>query len=462
MKVIVIGCTHAGTAAVKAILREYPDTEVTVFERNDNISFLSCGIALYVGGVVKDAAGLFYSNPAELSEMGAKVKIRHNVKRIDTQAKKVLAEDLNTGREFEEEYDKLVMTTGSWPVIPPIPGIDSRNILLCKNFEQANEIIKKAQEINKVVIVGGGYIGIELVEAFRTSGKEVTLIDGLDRILNKYLDKEFTDILEQELRDRGVKLALNQPVKGFKADSAGAVTAVETTQGEYEADMVILCVGFRPNNDLLKGQVDMLPNGAILVDDYMRTSNKDIYAAGDSCAVHYNPNGSHAYIPLATNAVRMGSLVGMNIREPRVKYRGTQSTSGLHLFGYNIGSTGATVGSAEQLGLKVRSIIVKDNYRPEFMPSTEEVLMQLVYEVGTNRIVGGQVMSKYDITQSANTLSLAIQNKMTIEDLAYVDFFFQPHFDRPWNYLNILAHAALEQEKRLEKQAEPERGAYGM
>lgn len=453
MKVVVIGCTHAGTSAVKTILREYPDTEVTVFERNDNISFLSCGIALYVGGVVKDAAGLFYSNPEELNKLGAKVKIRHNVKNIDINAKKVLAEDLSTGREFEEEYDKLVITTGSWPVIPPIPGIDSKNILLCKNYEQANVIISKAKEVNKVIIVGGGYIGIELVEAFQKSGKEVTLIDGLDRILNKYLDKEFTDILEQDLKDRGVKLALNQPVKSFTADTDGAVTGVITSEGEYSADMVILCVGFRPNNDLLKGKVDMLPNGAILVDDYMRTSNPDIYAAGDSCAVHYNPNQSHAYIPLATNAVRMGSLAGMNIKEPRVKYRGTQSTSGLHLFGYNIGSTGVTVGSASQMGLEVRSVIVKDNYRPEFMPTTEEVLMQLVYEVGTNRIVGGQVMSKYDVTQSANTLSLAIQNRMTIEDLAYVDFFFQPHFDRPWNYLNILAHAALEQEKKLVNEA---------
>lgn len=461
MKVIVIGCTHAGTSAVKTILRENPGTEVTVFERNDNISFLSCGIALYVGGVVKDAAGLFYSNPAELSELGAKVKIRHNVKKIDTNAKKVLAEDLNTGREFEEEYDKLVITTGSWPVIPPIPGIDSKNILLCKNYEQANVIISKANEAQKVIIVGGGYIGIELVEAFQKSGKEVTLIDGLDRILNKYLDKEFTDILEQDLQDRGVKLALNQPVKSFTADPDGAVTGVITSEGEYEADLIILCVGFRPNNDLLKGQVDMLPNGAILVDDYMRTSNPDIYAAGDSCAVHYNPNGSNAYIPLATNAVRMGSLVGMNIREPRVKYRGTQSTSGLHLFGYNIGSTGVTVSSASLMDLDVRSVIVKDNYRPEFMPTTEEVLMQLVYEVGTNRIVGGQVMSKYDITQSANTLSLAIQNRMTIEDLAYVDFFFQPHFDRPWNYLNILAHAAMEQEKKHAKEVSLQTASQG-
>lgn len=449
MKVVVIGCTHAGTSAVKTILKENPEAKITVFERNDNISFLSCGIALYVGGVVKDAASLFYSSPEELTKLGATIKMRHNVKSIDTIGKKVIAEDLNTGKVIEEAYDKLVNTTGSWPIIPPIPGIDNKNVLLCKNYEQAKVIIESSCSAKQIVVVGGGYIGIELVEAFHESGKEVTLIDGLDRILNKYLDKEFTDVLEQDLKNRGVTLALGQVVQSFKADDEGKVSSVVTSQGEYEADLVILCVGFRPNNELLKGKVDMLPNGAIIVDDYMRTSDKDIYAAGDSCAVHYNPNDGQAYIPLATNAVRMGMLIGKNINEPTVKYRGTQSTSGLLLFGYNIGSTGVTVGSAPTFELNVRSVLVKDNYRPEFMPTTQEVWMQLVYEVGTNRIVGGQVMSKYDITQSANTLSLAIQNHMTIEDLAYVDFFFQPHFDRPWNYLNILAQAAVEQERNL-------------
>ncbi|MDF2908683.1 MAG: dehydrogenase, partial [Herbinix sp.] len=230
MKVVVIGCTHAGTAAVKTILRENPDAEVTVFERNDNISFLSCGIALYVGGVVKDPTGLFYSSPDELSKLGAKIKIRHNVKSIDTEYKKIVAENLVTGEEMEVSYDKLVNTTGSWPIIPPIPGIDSKNILLCKNYEQANVIISKVKDANHVVIVGGGYIGIELVEAFRESGKEVTLIDGLDRILNKYLDKEFTDVLEKDLKDRGITLALNQAVERFVANEQGEVTAVVTAK----------------------------------------------------------------------------------------------------------------------------------------------------------------------------------------------------------------------------------------
>lgn len=252
MKVVVIGCTHAGTAAVKNILSNQPEAEVVVYEKNDNISFLSCGIALYVGGVVKDPAGLFYSNPEELAELGATVKMEHEVTDVDVTNKKIVAKDLKTGEEETTSYDKLVLTTGSWPIIPPIEGIDSENILLCKNYNQANEIIAKAKHAEKVVIVGGGYIGIELVEAFAESGKQVTLIDGLDRILNKYLDKPFTDILEADLRTKGIELALGENVESFEKDAEGKVKAVHTKSGQYDADMVILCVGFRPNNELVK------------------------------------------------------------------------------------------------------------------------------------------------------------------------------------------------------------------
>lgn len=446
MKVIVVGCTHAGTSAVKNILKEAPGAQVTIYERNDNVSFLSCGIALYVGGVVKDSSSLFYSNPEELSSLGASVNMEHDVLNIDTDNKTVSVRNLQTNEVLEDSYDKLVMTTGSWPLTPPIPGIKQENILLCKNFNQAQEIIAKADNAKKIAIVGAGYIGIELVEAFEMSGKDVTLIDGLDRILNKYLDPEFTNILEDKLVERGIKLALNQQVSEFIGQDE-KVTHVKTSQQTIEADLVILCIGFRPMTDLLADKVDRLPNGAIIVDEYMRTSNLDIFAGGDSAVVHYNPTNSHSYIPLATNAVRQGLLIGRNIVEPTLAYRGTQGTSGLHLFGVNIGSTGVTEESAKVLGLNVKATYMEDNYRPEFMPTTENVQMKLVFEADTHVILGAQLMSKYDITQSANTLSLAIQNKMTVEDLAISDFFFQPYFDRPWNYLNLLAQKAMDENR---------------
>jgi NADPH-dependent 2,4-dienoyl-CoA reductase/sulfur reductase-like enzyme len=435
MNIAVIGCTHAGTAAITQMAKLYPEARITVYERNDNISFLSCGIALHVGGVVKNAEELFYATPEQLAKAGVITHMRHDVLNVDTDAKTIQVRNLLTGDEFTDVFDKLVVTTGSWPIIPQMDGIDLENILLCKNYNHSQTIIEKAKQANRIAVIGAGYIGIELVEAFEQLGKEVTLIDNMERILYKYLDKEFTDITEQALVEKGITIATGQTVTSFKG-SQGRVTTVVTTAGEYEADLVVLCIGFRPNTDLLKGQVDMLPNGAIIVDDYMRTSKPDIFAAGDSCAVHYNPTGQNAYIPLATNAVRMGSLVARNLMQPTVRYLGTQGTSGLKLFDFNIASTGINETAALAAGMNVKNVTIVDNYRPEFMPTFEQVTLKVVYDADTRRIVGAQVISKVDLTQSINTLSVCIQNGMTMDELSYVDFFFQPHYNKPWNLLN--------------------------
>ncbi|MBR2759514.1 MAG: FAD-dependent oxidoreductase, partial [Exiguobacterium sp.] len=323
MKIAVIGCTHAGTAAVKGLLAKHDNLDITVYERNDNVSFLSCGIALHVGGVVQRAEELFYSSPRELEELGATMRMKHDVLSIDSEAKTVHAKNLETGEDVHDTYDRLIVTTGSWPIVPTLPGIEMNGIELCKNYAHAQRIIERATDATKIAVIGAGYIGVELVEAFEAYGKHVTFIDSADRILNKYLDKSFTDPLEADMTSRGIDLELGQTVEAFRG-TEGNVTHVVTDKGEFEADLVILCVGFRPNTGLLEGQVDMLGNGAIIVDKYMRTSNPDIFAAGDSCAVYYNPARTHAYIPLATNAVRMGTLVAENMMQPRVRYQGTQ------------------------------------------------------------------------------------------------------------------------------------------
>jgi len=272
MKVLVIGCTHAGTAAIVNITNMHPDAEITVYERNDNISFLSCGIALYVGGVVQDAGGLFYNSPENLAKSGVTTHMKHDVLAVDIARKIAHVKNLETGVEFSDSFDKLVITTGSWPITPRIPGIDQKNILLSKNYNHAKTIIEKTPDAKKVVVVGAGYIGVELVEAFRENGKEVVLIDALPRVLNKYLDAEFTREVEQTLQEHQILLALGECVTEFEGQD-GAVTAVKTDKGRYEADLVILCIGFRPNTALFKGQLDMLPNGAIVVDEYMHTSH---------------------------------------------------------------------------------------------------------------------------------------------------------------------------------------------
>lgn len=443
MKIVVVGCTHAGTAAVVNLKALHPDSEITIYEKNDNLSFLSCGIALNVGGVIKDTKSLFYNSPENLAKSGVVTNMKHEVLDIDFDNKTLKVKNLLTNEEFNDNYDKLVLTLGSWPIVPKFEGGDLENILLCKNHDHAVEIIEKSKEAKNVVIIGAGYIGVELVEAFEMQGKKVTLIDAEDRIMAKYLDKEFTDIAEKEFADRGVDLVLGEKVSKFEGEN-GKVTKVVTEKGSYEGDLVVLCIGFAPNTKLVQGKIDTLPNGAIIIDEYMRTSRPDVFAAGDCCVVTYNPAKDTRYIPLATNAVRMGTLVARNIVEPTLKYMGTQGTSGIKIYEKCIASTGLTEEVAKATTkMKVESVSITDNQRPEFMPTFTPVTVKLVFDADTRRVIGGQIISDLDLTQHMNTLSVVIQNEMTIEELAMTDFFFQPHFNKPWSILNAVALEAL-------------------
>lgn len=435
MKVIVIGCTHAGTAAIVNAANLYEDINITVYERNDNISFLSCGIALHVADVVKDPQGLFYSSPEALADLGVTTKMRHDVMDVNVKEKTVTIKNLETNETFEDTFDKLIVTTGSWPIQPPIEGIEKENIVLCKNYDHAKVIIEKAKQVENITVVGAGYIGVELVEAFEILGKNVTLIDAQDRILPKYLDPEFTAPAQKSFEDKGVTLALGQCVSRFEGQES--VERVVTDKGTYDTDLVVLCIGFKPNTGLLKGQIDMLPSGAIVIDEYMHTSHPDVFAAGDSCAVIYNPTGESAYIPLATNAVRMGTIVAKNLKKNIARYMGTQGTSGIKIYNHNIASTGLTELTAKEKGLDVEVVLIKENWRPEFMPTYSEVTFKVVYNKTSRVVLGAQLISDEDLTQSINTMSVVIQNKMTIDELAYVDFFFQPHYNKPWNFLNV-------------------------
>ena len=444
MKIIVIGCTHAGTAFVVNAKRKYPDCEIVVYERNDNVSFLSCGIALSVSKVVKEPEKLFYNSPQNLNGMGINMRMNHDVIDVNVNNKTIKAKNLLTGEVVEDRYDKLVLTLGSWPIVPKFEGGDLENILLCKNYDHAKKVIEKSKDAKNIAVIGAGYIGVELAEAFEMQGKHTTLIDAEDRIMNKYLDKEFTDIAEREFTNKGVSLKLGQKVKKFEGVN-GKVTRVVTDKETIEADLVILCIGFAPNTGLVKDQLETIKNGAIVIDSYMRTSNPDIYAAGDCCMVKYNPAYDDRYIPLATNAVRMGTLIAENLVEPRLRYLGTQGTSGIKIYNQCIASTGMTEEVAKATtGMNIGATTIRENHRPEFMPDYSEAMIKIVYDKNTNRVIGGQIVSEHDLTQFMNTLSVVIQNHMTLEELAVTDFFFQPHFNKPWSLLNAVALKALE------------------
>ena len=241
----------------------------------------------------------------------------------------------------------------------------------------------------------------------------------MPRILSKYLDADFTNRIEQQFKDNNVTLALNQFVQSFTGEDSLTITTNKGNQ--FNSDLAILCVGFRPNTDLFKDKLLMNNDGSLATNEYTQTSDPHIYAAGDAVGIHYNPTQKEAYIPLATNAVRQGIIAGNNIFGNTMKDMGTQATSGLKLFDTVVVSSGMTLEYAQAEHIPARAVNFEDNYRPEFMPTTTPVLMRLVYNPKNRRILGAQLMSKYDISQSADTISVMIQNQNTIDELAMVD-----------------------------------------
>ncbi|PPE04126.1 FAD-dependent oxidoreductase [Williamsoniiplasma lucivorax] len=440
MKIIVIGTNHAGTTAVRTIKRLDPKAEVVTYDRNDNISFLGCGIALWVKGEFKDPKGLFYANPKMLEEEGIKVKMEHEWVSIDAKKKTVRIKDLKTGKEFDDNYDKLIIATGSWPIVPPIPGIDLPGVQICKNYDHA-KIIQKANlnpDIKNVAVVGAGYIGVELVDAFVAAGKKVTLIDVADRIMPNYYDSEFTSIVEAGMKKAGVKMALGEKVVEFKAGKDGKISSVVTDKGKIKADYVIFSVGVRPQTKQLDGVVDLSPIGAIKTNDHMQTSNKDIFAIGDCAEVHNIALNQQMPVQLATTAVRTGIIAAVNcLQNNTMKTPGFAGANGIDVFGFKMASVGFTATSAKRMGVEAEEVFFTDNDRPEFMSSKSPVWLKVVWEKKSRKIIGAQVGSEVNHTETMYMFALGIQKGLTIDELPLIDIFFLPHFNKPYNFITL-------------------------
>jgi len=436
-RLAIVGFGGAGYNAAKAARSVSPDAEIDVYTDTDVGPYNPMLTTYYVKNAIAYDT-LFPFGALEEIAQSLRLNIHTGCPVTGLLAQERAVELANGTRR---RYDSILLSTGASALMPPIPGIDSPHVLLCKNWDHAIAIKEKAKTAKSAVVIGSGYIGAEIAEQFSVTGVKTTLVDGLDRPLANNFDKTITDQVAAAFEEHGVTLALGQKVVEFRDNDDDTVTVV-TEKGEYTAEMAILAVGFLPNTDLLKGKVDMLPNGAIVVDDYMQASAPGVYAAGDSATVFYNPTGQHDYIPLATNAVRQGLLVGRNIETPTVKYMGTQATSAVQLYDLSLAASGLTRAGAERRGLTVRETSLTEDYRPDFMLTTTPVTSILTWDPETRKVKGGQFCSKADISGAANVISMAIQAGFTIDQLANVDFLFQPNFDKPVYYVGAVAMKA--------------------
>lgn len=443
MKVIIIGGIAAGMSAAAKFRRLDKDAQVTVYEKTPIVSFGACGLPYFVGGFFDNEKQMIARSPEKFRETGININVECEVLSVDTNNKKITVKNLKTGEIFEDSYDKLMIATGASAIIPPIKNFNIDNVHTLKSMEDGKILKEKMKDenIKKVAIIGAGFIGLEAVEAAREYNKEISVFQLEDRILKEVFDKEVTDLLEEELKNKGINLYLNSKVVEFKGENK--IVKVVTENEEIEADLVILATGVKPNTSFLKDTgINMLKNGAIVVDNEGKTSIENIYSAGDCATVTHILKPEPTYIPLATVANKFGRIVGENLGGKNLKYEGSLGSACIKVLDIEAGRTGLTENEAKNLGISYKTVFVTDKNQTDYYPGQESISIKLIYDANSKVILGAQVVGKKDAVQRTNALAVAIYAKLTTEQLGMMDFCYSPPFARTWDVLNRAGNVA--------------------
>ena len=359
---------------------------------------------------------------------------------LDPQAKEITVETAD-GKE-QCSYDKLLLSPGGFAPIPPFEGVDLDNVHTFRGPEDTQAVKERMSETDNLVVIGSGYIGVEVATAYAEAGMKVTVIDMIDRLLPVYLDKDISAILEEHGATKGLTFKGGEAVQRLEGKD-GKVTKVVTDKGEYPADTVIVAVGVRPDTKWLNDRIDVNERGFVVINEYLETSAEDVYAGGDATYIPFAPTDTMTNVGLATLARRQGVVAALNAMGTPYKMPQVSGTSALRYFDYTIAATGISSVNANLYPGKVASKYVEEKVYPDFMRKPGTVHMTIFFDEDSHVILGGQLVSTVDVADSINVLSLAINAKYTLEQLALLDTFFQPNFDRPWHYLNVLAIEAL-------------------
>lgn len=443
MKVIIIGGIAAGMSAAAKFKRLSPNDDVVVYEKGDIVSFGACGLPYYVGGFFDDSNEMIARTPEAFREAGVEIHTKHEVTNVDFSNKKVTVKNLNTNEVLEESYDKLMIASGARAIIPPIKNIDLENVVTLKSMDDGNKLreLMSKEENKKIAIIGAGFIGLEAAEAAKHRGKEVTVIQLQDRVLQEVFDKDITDLLEEELRENGVNLLLSETVTELIGD--GKVSKVKTNKREIEADIVILATGVKPNTDFLNcDEIKMIRNGAIVVDKYGRTSVEDVYAAGDCATINSLITDREIYVPLATGANKLGRIVGENLAGQNNSFQGSMASSCIKVMDMEAARTGLSEKEVLNLGFNYKTKFITEMNQTSYYPGRERIYVKLIYDAHTRVILGGQVAGYKDAVQRCNVLAACIYAKMTTEQLGMLDLCYAPPFSRTWDVLNVAGNVS--------------------
>ena len=439
MKIVIVGGVAGGATAAARIRRLDEQAEIVVFERSGFVSYANCGLPYYIGGMIEDPEDLTLQTPESFfSRFRVHMKVHHEVTAIHPDQKSVSVKDLETGAVFEESYDKLLLSPGAKPVIPDLPGIDSSKLFTLRTVEDTFRI-KEFVDRNKpksAVIVGGGFIGLEMAENLRHLGMEVTIVQRPKQLMNPF-DSDMASFIHSEVRKHGVKLMLGHTVEGF-AEQDGGVNVLLKDFAPLHADMVVLAIGVTPESTLAKeAGLALGIKGSILVNNRMETSKPDIYAVGDAVQVKHFVTEQDTLIALAGPANKQGRIAADNICGGDSHYLGSQGSSVIKVFDMTAASTGINETNAKKAGISVDTVILSPMSHAGYYPGGKVMTMKVVFEKETYRLLGAQIVGYDGVDKRIDVLATAIHAGMNATELKNLDLAYAPPYSSAKDPVNM-------------------------
>lgn len=474
LRVLIIGGVATGPKTAARLKRLIPDADVTLIDRDSLVSYGACGLPYYVEGLFEDVNELINTpvgiprNPMFFNKVkGFNVLTRTEALKIDRQNKTVRVKELDTDEERDMAYDKLVLAMGGYPFRPSIPGMDLQNIWFMSHPSHAQSLVKeiKAQGLKKAVLVGAGFIGLEMAEALVRRGLDVTVVEMTDQIMPGVLDKDIATFAAKHLWQKGVKLVLGEQVTGIGGEEK--VTSVMTDKQVIDADLAVIAVGTRPNDRLAReAGLDCMEKGGIIINEYCQTSDPNIYAGGDCVVNNYagGAAGSRLFVPLGSTANKHGRVIANHLAGKPTPFAGISSTAVVRVFDFTLGRTGLSEKQAKTLKMDIETVTWAGPDMPHYMPGHGPIVIKMIASRRNRKLLGVQLAGMGNASKRLDVAAAMILMGGSLDDVADIDFGYAPPYSPPIDPLATCAHlltnkldgiakgiSAFEAKERIEK-----------
>jgi NADPH-dependent 2,4-dienoyl-CoA reductase/sulfur reductase-like enzyme len=440
-RLVVIGGDAAGMSAASLARRRDAALDIVAFERGGQTSYSACGLPYFVAGLVGGQERLIARSPEQHRALGVDVRIRHEVVAIDTASHTIRVRDLDADRERDEAWDQLVIATGAIPVRPKLPGADADGIFGIQTIDDGMALAGwlAEQQPKAAVVVGGGYVGLEMAEAMRTRSIDVTVVERQPQPMSG-LDPDMGALVGEALAGLGIEVESGVPVSEFAVADSGRVRAVVTDRGEIAADVVVLGLGVRPNVGLARDAgIAIGESGGVRVESSMRTSVDGVFAAGDCCESWHRISRRPVVVPLGTHANKQGRVVGINATGGRAEFPGVVGTAVTKVCAYEVARTGLTEAEAAAVGIDAVAARIDSTSRASYYPGATKITVKMVAERGSGRLLGAQIVGQEGAAKRVDVVAAGIWNDMTADAFSWIDLGYAPPYSPVWDPVLVAA-----------------------